>query len=138
MSKCDFRVSVVQSASNPAEWKLAAGSLEADGLRERFDKIKAQVPHGALNVAASKCDWSVEMLQNKVAQFNQPMANAKLVASGKCDFRINLEFGLQEGRRFRIGAVSSSKCDFRLDKIETFDPRTQKWAAAPPPAPKKE
>jgi hypothetical protein len=64
------------------------------------------------------------------------MANASLVASGKCDFRINVEFGLQEGRRFRIGAISSSKCDFRLEKIETFDPRTNKWGVAEAPTSK--
>ncbi|MDY7091531.1 MAG: hypothetical protein SX243_01020 [Acidobacteriota bacterium] len=126
MAKCDFKFSLVQSVINPADWKLDMVSLSADGVLNNLGTVSAQMPRGQMRVASDKCDWSVNLLQNRVGKFRQPGVNATLSAS-KCDFRINLEFGLQEGRQFRLGAVSSSKCDFRIERFQTYDPRERSW-----------
>jgi hypothetical protein len=140
MSKCDFRVSLEQMSGDP-EWRLVLGSLKASGLQRRFGKLEGQVPRGDLRVAADKCDWSVKMLQDRIKNFKQPTVTAAM-SSAKADFRIRLDFGLDKGRIFRIGAVSSSKCDFHIEDFRSFDPASRTWKKAEtgtpaPPALKK-
>lgn len=104
-SKCDFRIT--------ATGEQQRASVHFDDARLRIDA--AGLATGS--VSSSKCDWRVEALGGLGTLTQRPRLDARL-GSDKCDFTLDLEFGLTEGPPIRIRAVSSSKCDFRIESFE--------------------
>lgn len=93
--KCDFNISTYGEVVYPM----------------RFD---AQNPKMRMNMASSKCDWRIQAFNNVTNPAGKaPVFNASM-SSSKCDFMLNIEFGILGGKPIQISAVSSSKCDFRL------------------------
>jgi len=99
-SKCDYLISSINETIYPVDFKLA-------GIGSN------------MNVASSKCDWKIQALGGSEQLSRRPEFNASL-SSSKCDFVLNIEFGIQKGHLVKVKAVSSSKCDFKIqDIIET-------------------
>lgn len=113
----DFRGEAVSSSK--CDFRLTA-NVEQQRASVHFDNARLRIDASGLatgSVSSSKCDWRVEALGGLGTLTQRPRLDARL-GSDKCDFTLDLEFGLTKGAPIRIRAVSSSKCDFRIESFE--------------------
>jgi hypothetical protein len=120
-AKCDARV----TSNNFNAHFAPSGSIR---------ELEGWVANTRMAIASSKCDWAVDLREVNVNPANDPIIAARF-ASSKCDYRLEVEFGLHGGPRYRLGAAASAKCDFRLIEA-SFSPNL-KSAPVPiePPKP---
>ncbi|MCC6553274.1 MAG: hypothetical protein IT372_09685 [Polyangiaceae bacterium] len=146
--KCDWRLRL-DEVSRPADAALAAArapSLFRHELQQRVRsdkcdwrvvtgetnrKVEVSVDRAAIStridaarvgglVESSKCEWSMKGTFKGMQL--APHVEAR-IASSKCDFSLQIQFGNVGGRAFRVQAVraGSDKCDFRLKPVERSD-----------------
>ncbi len=112
-SKCDWSI-----RSNPFDAETVAGSLVSD--------FKGRLGRNRVTLSSSKCDWSIQVLGDRVRARRPPTFRSS-VSSSKCDFTLNMDFGLHEGPRYRVRAVGSDKCDFRVIDFDYLGDRRKPW-----------